>query len=236
MAKQFVNGVCVICGKDHRDVMRNDDIIQQYRWVSECVGHSKNILQTPDYPSEWHAEHGVDPIYRQPKEEVEADILVCKKYLEEHLYYEKEQLQANLAHVSRCEKAFQTGVGYEYLITIGFSKSISIEQLKENIEKLLKANYRYLKHGKFCVEYHGKSENHWHIHVAIKTLLNRRKASIAKQLSNLLGVEQNFVDIKRSYGSPEDYVAGIKTDTKKDQVLKDIELRDLHKIKHLYII
>lgn len=236
MAKQFVNGVCVICGKDHRDVMRNDDIIRRYNWISECVGLTKNILQTPDYPSEYHAKHGLDPIYRIDPKQCKEDIDFFENYLKEHLFYEKEQLQANLAHVSRCEKAFQTGVGYEYLITIGFSKTITVEQIKDKIEKLLKANYRYLKLGKFCVEYHGKSENHWHIHVAIKSLLNRRKASIAKQLATLLGVEQNFVDIKRSYGSPEDYVAGIKTDTKKKQVLKDIELRNLHKIKHLYII
>ena len=223
MAKQFVNGVCVICGKDHRDIMRNDEIIRKYHWVEEMVGVTKNLLVD-------HDEYAISV------KQLNEDVDFFQKYLKEHLFYENEQLQANLAHVSHCEKAFQTGVGYEYLVTIGFSKSISIEQLKANIEKLLKANYRYLKHGKFCVEYHGKTENHWHIHVAIKSLLNRRKASIAKQLSNLLGVEQNFVDIKRSYGSPEDYVAGIKTDTKKDQVLKDIELRDLHKIKHLYII
>jgi len=216
MSKQFIHGVCRVCGKDHKDVMRNSDILQQYRWITECIATTRRNL-----PGHYF---------------VEEDIKVFKKWLKDHAFPEKEDLEKNLAAVARCNKLFRTSIGYEWLVTINFTEDYDIELLKDNIEKLLKANYRYLKEGKFVVEFHGKTTNHWHIHIAIKSLLNRRKASIAKQLSNLMGVAQNFVDVKQSYGDPEDYVAGIKTDSKKKQLDLDVELRNSLNLKHLYII
>lgn len=217
MSKQFIQGICTICGKDHRQVMLQDDIIKQYYWVQECISHTERSTVVNG-------------------EFAEADIVYFRKYLEEHSNPQREQLEYNMKCISDCEVKFHNGIGYEWLITINFSEDYDIEQLKDNIEKLLKANYRYLKQGKFVVEFHGKEKNHWHIHVAVKSLLNRRKASIAKQIAKLMGIRQNFVDVRQSYGNPEEYVAGVKTDSKKEQIELDIELRNKLKIKHLYII
>lgn len=218
MSKQFVHGICRVCGFDHKEIMQRDDVMRQYLWIEECIGITeRNCIENT-------------------REEIQADLDYFRRWLEEHKFPQKEDLERNLAHVERCHKNFITSIGYEWLITINFTEDYDIELLKDNIEKLLKANYRYLKNGKFVVEFHGKKTNHWHIHVAIKSLLNRRKASIAKQLSTLMGVAQNFVDVKQSYGDPEQYVAGIKTESKKEQLEKDVELRNSLNLKHLYYI
>jgi len=218
MSKQFIHGICRICGKDHKEVMKDNSIYMQYLGIQECISTTRlNNIEMSDA-------------------QVLTDMSLFKKWLKDHPFPEREDLKKNIAAVERCNHLFRKSIGYEFLITINFTEDYDLDLLKDNIEKLLKANYRYLKDGKFCVEFHGKKTNHWHIHVAIKSLLNRRKASIAKQLSKLMGVAQNYVDICQSYGDPEDYVAGIKTETKKEQLELDIELRNKLKLKHLYII
>ncbi len=231
MSKQFIHGICKICGNDHKDVMRDDTMVQYADFLNDFKPEftfkkkPKFALVDDKYEKQWilipnkHLE-----MFRRHKNDYNLDLI------------KKKQLKDNIRRVEECTQKFIHGIGYEYLITINFTEDYDTDLLKDNIEKLLKANYRYLKKGKFCVEFHGKKTNHWHIHVAIKSLLNRRKSSIAKQLSKLMGVAQNYVDICQSYGDPEDYVAGIKTETKKEQLELDIELRNKLKLKHLYII
>ena len=232
MSKQFLHGICRICGKDHKDVMRDDSMVRYANWITHFNGHTPVVKKKPRFAL-------VDDKYEK------SWVLVPDKFLEifrRHLkefdvdIIQKKQLKNNISRVEECNQKFINGIGYEYLVTINFTEDYDLDLLKDNIEKLLKANYRYLKKGKFVVEFHGKEKNHWHIHVAIKSLLNRRKASIAKQLSKLMGVAQNYVDICQSYGDPEQYVLGVKTDSKREQVELDIELRNKLKLKHLYII
>lgn len=207
--KQFVSGICRICGKDHKEVMRDDTLV---RYV--------DLL----YDSNTTSEH-VDMSY--------AVLLKNQRNKYKDMNIATEQLRQNLARIEKCNKMYHLGIGYQWLVTVNFGQDVDI---KDKVEKLLKANYRYLRSGKFVVEYHTKEGNHWHIHIALKTLCNRKKNSIIVQLANLFDVANNFVDVRKTFTDPEDYVEGIKTDNKLEYLVMDKQLRDKLNIKHLYYI
>lgn len=208
--KQFINGICRICGKDHRDVMK-DDTLQRY------------VALLYDQANSGGDDEFSNKLYQQRMKYKDIDVL-------------RAQLDSNLARIERCERAYKLGIGYEWLVTLNFSEDLEVEQLKIYIEKLLKSNFRYLKCGKFVVEYHTKEGNHWHIHIALKTLCGRKKSSIITQLAKQFNLAKNFVDIRKTFTDPEDYVEGIKTDSKQEYIGQDIYLRNKLKLKHLYII
>lgn len=208
--KQFINGICRICGKDHRDVMK-DDTLQRY------------VALLYDQSNSGGDDAFSQKIHEQRIKYRDIDVL-------------REQLDSNIARIERCERSYKQGIGYEWLVTLNFSQDCTNLEIMYNIEKLLKSNYRYLKCGKFVVEYHTEHGNHWHIHIALKTLCGRKKSSIIYQLAKQFNLEQNFVDIRKTFTDPEDYVEGIKTGSKQQYIGKDIYLRNKLKLKHLYII
>ena len=207
--KQFISGICRICGKDHKDVMRDDTLVRYVELLYDANTTGEEV----------------DISY--------AMLLKKQRKKYESMNVAAEQLRQNLARVEKCNKMYHLGIGYQWLVTINFDKDVDI---KDKIENLLKANYRYLKSGKFVVEYHTKEGNHWHIHIALKTLCNRKKNSIVVQLAKLLGVANNFVDVRRTFTDPEDYVEGVKTNSKLEYLVMDKQLRDKLEIKHLYYI
>lgn len=208
--KQFINGICRICGKDHKDVMK-DDTLQRY------------VALLYDQSNSGGGASFCEQLYEQRMKYRDMDVL-------------REQLNRNLARIERCERAYYQGVGYEWLVTLNFREDLEVDELKIFIEKLLKANYRYLKCGKFVVEYHTEHGNHWHIHIALKSLCGRKKSSIINQLASKFDLANNFVDIRKTFTDPEEYVEGIKTNSKGEYLAQDIQLRNQLKIKHLYII
>lgn len=222
--KQFISGICRICGKDHKEVMKENTLIEFAMLVDEDM----SLITLVDKET-WSAKYGYN-IKQVPDKEFHQHLMKYrKKYVDMNVA--AEQLRQNLARVEKCNKMYHLGVGYEWLITINFDKDVDI---KHKIENLLEAKYRYLKSGKFVVEYHTKEGNHWHIHIAIKTLCNRKKNSIIVQLAKLLGVANNFVDVRRTFTDPEEYVEGIKTNSKLEYLVMDKQLRDKLEIKHLY--
>lgn len=224
--KQFISGICRICGKDHKEVMKQNNLVEYAMLVEEDM----SLITSVDKET-WSAKYGYNHIKVPDKEFHQMLMKQRKKYKSMNVL--AEQLRQNLARVEKCSKMYHLGIGYEWLVTINFAEDVDI---KDKIEKLQKANYRYLKHGKFVVEYHTKEGNHWHIHIALKTLCNRKKNSIIVQLAKLFGVANNFVDVRRTFTDPEEYVEGIKTDSKLEYLVMDKQLRDKLGIKHLYFI
>lgn len=227
--KQFINGICRICGQDHKDVMKRDELIEFSKLV---FGEHQFEYRTG--LSDWDSKRGYTPRYNLDQKYYEQVAKYRAKFRDIDVL--REQLNLNLSKVERCEREYYKGIGYEWLVTLNFREDLEVDELKIFIEKLLKANYRYLKCGKFVVEYHTEHGNHWHIHIALKSLCGRKKSSIINQLASKFDLANNFVDIRKTFTDPEEYVEGIKTNSKGKYLAQDIQLREELKIKHLYYI
>ena len=111
--KQFISGICRICGKDHKDVMRDDTLVRYVELLYDANTTGEEV----------------DISY--------AMLLKKQRKKYESMNVAAEQLRQNLARVEKCNKMYHLGIGYQWLVTINFDKDVDI---KDKIENLLKAN------------------------------------------------------------------------------------------------
>lgn len=97
-----------------------------------------------------------------------------------------------------------------------------------NLTKSL-SRYAYMTNYMFSIEFYSKSGENMHIHILVwGTKVNKTKC--IRDFSRKYDLSANFIDVKYSkresdYSNRENYIKGIKEDSKMDSVQKDREKR-----------
>ena len=92
----------------------------------------------------------------------------------------------------------------------------------------------------WCFEFFGKDlQYHPHIHLLFRTNKKLDRKRIINKLSKMLEIKSNFIDYEFStskllYNKREEYIKGIKTDKKEEQIKKDNEFRDNYELLSFY--
>ena len=122
-------------------------------------------------------------------------------------------------------------------ITLSLDPTKSFRFYYENFDphKIKLSNY-YL----WCFEFFGKDlQYHPHIHLLFRTNKKLDRKRIINKLSRMLEIKSNFIDYEFStskilYKKREEYIKGIKTDNKEEQIQKDNEFRDNYELLPFY--
>lgn len=210
LTSQFQNGICKVCGEDHRDVMRLRMLSSRPETVKVINSHSG---------------------LRSQYQKIYLDMFdTCiDSVLPEHLH--AIDLQCALRAIEKCKTKWYRGSNYNRMITLNFKKGTNMHKpIDILLEKMQKISY--LNSAKFVVENYTKEGQHPHIHMVIKSERKPKKSAIIKQFSTWLKIQPNFIDVRKCMS--QGYVEGIKTDTKAEYLEKDTSWRNENDIKHIY--
>lgn len=114
---------------------------------------------------------------------------------------------------------------------------VKLCQMTQGIVK----KYKWLEHNAWCVEAHTAGGYRPHIHLMVSYDTNKVKpVRVIQMLSNSYKVEKPSIDCKtylhgNLHGEHMDYIMGLKSDEKKDDVLSDISERNSEKIQNYYL-
>lgn len=118
---------------------------------------------------------------------------------------------------------FGMNTNNKYFITWNFNdENFDLQKIIPHLQSLLERDWILKFTGVF--EYYGEDNNHPHLHSIIEVknefnLKKFRKYILQQSISKL--IKSNFVDIKKYINTHTDYLDGIKTDSKMENVEKD---------------
>ncbi len=150
LTQQFQNGICKVCGDDHRDVMRLKTL--SFREANAMIINS-------------------DPKLKKRYCDIYLNMFDCyiDKIRPEHLH--SIDLQLSLNHIEKCKTRFYANSNFQRMITLNFKKGTDIKKQIE-ILNLKLGTISWLKNAKFVVENYTKDGEHPHIHMMIKSYSN----------------------------------------------------------------
>jgi len=125
----------------------------------------------------------------------------------------------------------------KYFVTLGFKHDIQIADFKKWIEKWIQKDMVIKLKGKFEMHIdNGLQHPHFHMEIQI----DHKKSKVIQYIWQSAGIKklmesQSFIDVKPFQDYHEDYLDGLKTTEKMDNVQKDETFRKKHDIPEFYI-
>lgn len=172
-----------------------------------------------------------------------------RRFLKE--LYEKREYQSDQERqiASECAKKHYKLIinnGYKppeeiphYIITLSFNLDKEVNE-KEIVDKIKSIKY-FQDEAQGCFEYFGKDgKYHPHAHIVVKYKYVN-KFNFVKPLAKKLELDKNFIDVKyntsyTTYQTRIDYISGIKSVEKQEQLELDKKHREIHALMNSFKI